>query len=387
MNNTKILSHILVKPSGPDCNMACSYCFYSGKASYFGTSTKHRMSLDVLEVMTRKSLCRPGHAMSFGWQGGEPTLMGVDFFRKAVEFQRVFGRGMQVSNSFQTNGLLIDEEWVSFLKDNNFLVGLSLDGTEHIHDHHRVTKSDRGSHQLVEKSAKALLAGGVDTNALSVVTSYSSGYASETYHYLKSLGFRYLQFIPCLEVSREHSSGKLNEFSVTPAQYGVFLCELFDLWASDFVNGRPTTSIRLFESFACVYLSQLAADCSARRTCGEYLVVEHDGRIFSCDFFVNDEWLLGNVQFNEPEEILNSPQQLLFGEIKAQLHDKCLLCRWKRFCHGGCPKYRFHDSECKPLNYYCESYDILFRHADCRFRTLMENFAARHHSRAPTVQV
>ena len=379
MNNTKKLSHILVKPSGPDCNMACSYCFYSDKSSYFGTSTKHRMSLDVLEVMTRKSLRRPGQTMSFGWQGGEPTLMGVDFFRKAVELQRIFGQGMQVSNSFQTNGLLIDEEWVSFLKENRFLVGLSLDGPEHIHDHHRVTKSGRGSHQLVEKSARALLATEVETNALSVVTSYSAAYASETYHYLKSLGFRYLQFIPCLEVSSDHSSTKLSDFSVTPAQYGAFLCELFDLWASDFVDSRPTTSIRLFESFACVYLSLLPADCSARKTCGEYLVVEHDGKVFSCDFFVNDEWLLGNIRLNEPEQMLNSPQQTLFGDIKAQLHEKCLNCRWRRFCQGGCTKHRLCDSAGRLFNHFCESYEIFFRYADFRFRILMENFVARHH--------
>ena len=376
MHMKKPLSFILVKPSGPDCNLACSYCFYSRKEAYFGAGELHRMSDEVLEAMIRKALNRPGQQIGFGWQGGEPTLMGLDFYRKAIQFQERYGARMRVSNSLQTNGILIDDEWIEFLKKYAFLVGLSLDGPEHVHDRYRVDRGGRGTHREVEAAAKRMLASGVAVNAISVVTEYSSQHAAEIYHYQKSLGFEYLQFIPCVEMATD-GSGQVADYSVSPESYGKFLCDLFDLWSADFVNGRPTTSVRIFETFAEVYLNRMPSECPARRTCGDYLVVEHNGGVYSCDFFVEDAWRLGNIVDDDPQEMLNGNRQTLFGKMKSQLPDKCLRCPWLLFCHGGCTKDRLRDPRDKRFNHFCESYKVFFAYADTRFRLLMEEFLAK----------
>jgi uncharacterized protein len=377
MQPQKTLNYLLVKPSGPDCNLACSYCFYTRKETLFAAGAAHRMSSEVLEAMTKSALERPGQKMGFGWQGGEPTLMGLDFYRQAMALQQRHGAGMQLANNLQTNGLLIDAEWISFLKDHEFLVGLSLDGPAHVHDQHRINQDGKGSHLAVEKSAKSMLEAGVAVNALSVVSEYAAGHASEIYRYLKALGFEYLQFIPCLELAAD-GCGRLADYSLSPKHYGQFLCTLFDLWADDFVDDRPTTSVRLFETFACVYLSGIPAECSARRSCGEYLVVEHNGNVYSCDFFVEDSWLLGNIVKDDPGLLLNAPRQTLFGAIKAQRNEKCLRCPWERFCHGGCTKDRLPDQRGRRHFHFCESYKIFFSHANARFRQLMEALVTRY---------
>jgi uncharacterized protein len=376
MNLKKPLSFILVKPSGPDCNLACSYCFYTRNEAYFGSGHIHRMSDEVLEAMIRKSLGRPGQQMGFGWQGGEPTLMGLDFYRRAIELQERYGNGMRVSNSLQTNGVLINDEWNEFLKQHNFLVGLSLDGPAHVHDHYRVDRGGRGTHAIVENTARSMLEAGVAVNAISVVSDYSSRFAQEIYTYHKSLGFEYQQFIPCIEMEADGSKAVAG-YSVTPEKYGRFLCDLFDLWADDWVDGKPTTSIRTFETFAEVYLGRVPSECSARRTCGEYLVVEHTGEVYSCDFFVEDAWKLGNILEDNPEEMLNGYRQTLFGNMKGRLPDKCLKCPWLGFCQGGCTKDRLRDPHDKRFNHFCESYKMFFAHADTRFKELMESFSCQ----------
>ncbi len=332
------------------------------------------MSDEVLEAMIRKALGRPGQHMGFGWQGGEPTLMGLDFYRRAIELQKRYGNGMRVSNSLQTNGMLIDDEWSDFLKQHNFLVGLSLDGPAHVHDHYRVDRGGRGSHAIVENAASTMLKSGVAVNAISVVSDYSSQFAQEIYAYHKSLGFEYQQFIPCIEMAADGSK-VVAGYSVSPEKYGRFLCDLFDLWADDWVDGKPTTSIRTFETFAEVYLGRVPSECPARRTCGDYLVVEHTGEVYSCDFFVEDAWKLGNILEDNPEEMLNSYRQTLFGNMKSRLPDKCLKCSWLSFCQGGCTKDRLRDPHDKRFNHFCESYKMFFAHADTRFKGLMEAFS------------
>ena len=367
----KPLSFILVKPSGPDCNLACSYCFYTCKEEYFGTDAIHRMDNQTLDLLIKKSLQRPGEGMGFGWQGGEPTLMGLDFFKQVIELQKRYGKGMKVSNSLQTNGILLDESWIDFLKEYSFLVGLSIDGPKHIHDTYRVGRGGQPTHASVERAARAMLDAGVAVNALTVVTEKSSRFAKEIYDYLKALGFQYMQFIPIMEMDY-HDTRKVADFSVTAASYGKFLCEVFDLWLADFKDGRPTTSIRQFETYAAVYLGHEAFECTARKTCGDYLVVEHNGDVYSCDFFVEETWKLGSLHDERSlADMLNGKRQTLFGEVKAKLDNRCLRCPWLRFCYGGCPKDRLRNPATKRFNPFCESIKMFFSYADERFKAAL----------------
>jgi uncharacterized protein len=371
----KPYTYALVKPSGPDCNLACTYCFYYRKQELFGPGL-HRMSDEVLETLIRKSLERSSRQFGFGWQGGEPTLMGLDFFKRAVSLQKQYKGNKTVFNSLQTNGMLIDEQWAEFLKAENFLVGISLDGEQHVHDRYRVSADGKGSHVRVQKNARLLLEAGVDVNALAVVNDYSVQFPEETYRYLKGLGFTYLQFIPIVETNPDNPR-EAAPYSVSGKAYGEFLCRLFDLWEADFSDGYATISIRLFDTFSHIYLGLQPQECSAAKTCGDYLVVEHNGEVFSCDFFVEDAWRLGNIMTDDPLEMLNSRRQQLFGRMKAQLPPACRTCPWLAFCRGGCPKDRIRDPRDKRFNHFCESYKLFFRYADTRFRKLIEEFKER----------
>lgn len=240
------LDSILIKPAGPDCNLACRYCFYLDKAEVFSSQKVHRMSEATLELMVQQMMAQKLSQVSFNWQGGEPTLMGLSFFQKAVELQQKYGKGQQVSNSLQTNGLLINEEWCAFLRSFNFLVGLSLDGPEHVHDYYRQSLSGQGSHSRVLESYRMMRERGVEVNALSVLTDYSVNHINEIYQSHKELGLNFMQFIPCLETK----DGEIQDYSLSPEAYGEALCKLFDLWINDFEEGMPTTSIRfLIQSF------------------------------------------------------------------------------------------------------------------------------------------
>ena len=358
MHHRLPLSCLLVKPAGSECNLHCTYCFYKPDRSpaAFG----QRMSLATLELMVRQALGRGSGPVSFIWQGGEPTVMALDFYRKAVELQTVHGRGRQVVNSLQTNGLLVDDAWCAFFQENGFLVGLSLDGPEHVHDRYRRTASGQGSWRLVARAARKLLDAGVMVNAVSCVTEYSAAYARETYASLKSEGFTYMQFIPVIEPDE---TGQAAAFSVSPERYGAFLCELFDLWLADFQEGNPTTSIRLFESIFFLLLGQPAPECGFMKSCGTYLVVEHQGDVYPCDFFVSPNHRLGNLRETDLEELFNGARQRLFGQAKARLDTECLHCQWLPLCRGGCLKDRRNNPEGFQKQYFCPSMRQFLEHA------------------------
>jgi uncharacterized protein len=266
----KIVNSLLIKPSGPDCNLDCTYCFYLEKADYFPKTQTHRMSLPILESLVKQSLEQSGHHMSFGWQGGEPTVMGLSFFKKAVQFQEQYGQDKTVGNGLQTNGVLINQEWAKFLSQYNFLVGLSLDGPEHIHDHYRFNKQGKGTWKKVNDKAKLLLDAGVATNALVVVNDYSVDYPEEIYAYHKALGLNYMQFIPCVETDSKDPA-TVSSYSVSAEKYGTFLTKVFDLWHADITDGVAATSVRHFDSVFHKYVGLNAPDCTLMRTCGEYL--------------------------------------------------------------------------------------------------------------------
>jgi len=377
----KALHSILVKPAGPDCNMECAYCFYSGKRALFPAEKAPRMSDAVLEETIRQVLQQSSAHVSFAWQGGEPTLMGLPFFQKAVNWQKRFGfgtGGKSVGNGLQTNGLTIDDRWVRFLLENEFLVGISLDGPEHVHDHYRRCLGGGGSWSRVVKSARRLLEAGVAVNAVMVVSDYSARFAEEMYAFQKELGLHYMQFIPCLETDAINSAAAA-PFSVSAEAYGDCLCRVFDLWFADFTRAGPLTSIRFFDSLFHSYVGLEPPECTLLEECGNYVVVEHTGDVYSCDFFVEPATKLGNIMESSITAMLNSEAQVSFGRRKSVLPDECARCRWLCHCRCGCLKDRIHNPADPTRNFFCAAFRKFFAHADERLRRLAEEWSRSCH--------
>ncbi len=326
------------------------------------------MSDETLNVLIKQFMEQTDRQSYIGWQGGEPTLMGLDFFQKAVDLEKKYGRDQTVANGLQTNGVLLNRRWARFLRDNKFLIGLSLDGPEHIHDRYRKTRvKGTGTWEKVEYNAKLMLDEGAEVNALCVVNDYSVNFPEELYSYYRDMGLNYMQFIPCVETGPD---GMPAPFCVPPKAYGHFLCRLFDCWLADFKHGRPSTSIRFFDSIFYHYAGMTPPECIFAKECGLYVVVEHNGDVFPCDFFVEEHLKLGNIKTDSLSDMLNSPEQTAFGASKSALPAKCLSCNWLKLCRGGCLKDRIKDHNSIIINHLCESYEIFFSHADQRFRKL-----------------
>lgn len=367
------ITSVLVKPSGPDCNLGCSYCFYLEKEALFPETAIHRMSPEIQEEMIRQIMQQSGETVSIAWQGGEPALMGLDFYKRAIALELKYGHGQSTGNGFQTNGLLLNPEWANFFKQYDWLVGLSLDGPQHIHDRYRRDKGLRPTHSKVEETVGMLLSKGVAVNVLCCVTDYSSAFAEEIYKYYKSLGLTWMQFIPVIETDKEDPA-KAAPFSVTDEQYGQFLITLFDIWIRDFSKGMPTTSIRHFESVFYAYVGMEAPECTLNKECGSYVVVEHNGNVYSCDFFVETRHRLGNIRHSRIIDLLNSKKQAEFGKAKTLLPRKCKSCKWYSKCFGGCIKDRIKDPNDNGQPRFCISYQLFFEHADTRLKQLAERW-------------
>jgi uncharacterized protein len=365
----KPLTSILIKPAGPDCNMSCNYCFYQKKSKIFPETSIHRISIDILEETIRQVLEEAKTPVSFNWQGGEPTLMGLSFFQKAIDLQKKYGVGKTVGNTLQTNGLLLNREWAAFLKENQFLVGLSLDGPEHIHNRYRFLKGGKGSWSHVVDKAKLLLDCGVAVNTLTVVNDYSVHFPEEIYVFHKNLGLTYMQFIHCLEPDPSNPD-KEAYFCPSPEAYGEFLIKLFNLWMEDFKYDRATTSVRFFDSIFYTYVGLEPPECTFLPECGIYVVVEHNGDVYPCDFFVEPRLKLGNIMEKKLIIMLNSNSQETFGKLKSALPKACLSCRWLYHCQGGCPKDRRYNPTDPEVNYFCDSFKMFFERADSRMKQL-----------------
>lgn len=363
MAQRKLLNSVLIKPAGPDCNLNCTYCFYLKKSDLFYKTNLHRMSPEVQEEVIKQVMHQSGENVSLAWQGGEPTLMGLDFYNRAIELEMKYGHGQEVGNGLQTNGMLPDRDWARFLKKYNWLVGLSLDGPGYIHDRYRLDKGGKGTHRRVEDNAKMLLFEGVSVNAMCTVTNHSVKYPEELYNYYKKMGLTFMQFIPIVETDKNDPQ-KAADFSVSAVDYGHFLNKLFDLWLADFKNGQPTTSIRHFESVFYSYVGLQAPECTMMKECGVYVVIEHNGNVYSCDFFVEPKWKLGNVMHDRIIDMLNSKKQSVFGMAKARLPRECLQCRWLTKCYSGCTKDRIKDPQYQGKPRFCISYKMFFEHAD-----------------------
>ena len=382
MTGKRILESILVKPAGPDCNLACDYCFYRAKESLFPDRKQHRMGPEILEETIKQLMAGSGRQVSIVWQGGEPSLMGLDFYQRAVELEMKYGRDKTAGNGFMTNGLLLNRDWARFFKKYNFLVGLSLDGPEHIHDRYRKAPGGKGSWSGIVDRARLLLDEGASVNAVSVVNDYSVNFPEEIYGFHKDLGLTFMQFIPIVETD-PHRPDRAAPFSVSGPAYGNFLCRLLELWLADFKNGLAVTSIRLFDSLFHHYIGLTPPDCTLRQTCGPYLVVEHNGDVYSCDFFVEPEWKLGSVLSGRLDLMLNGDVQNRFRQMKAEVPDECQGCQWLALCRGGCIKDRRRDPRDRGLNHFCAGFKMFMKKADPVFKKLALDWRAGSQRQEP----
>jgi uncharacterized protein len=369
--------HIMTKPSGPICNLDCKYCFYLEKENLYPDQQRWRMPDDVLENYVRQYIAsQEVPVVSFAWQGGEPTLLGVDFFRRAVEFQKKYADAKRIENSLQTNGVLLDEEWASFLAENRFLVGISIDGPRELHDHYRVDKGGHPTFDKVIRGIDVLRQHRVEFNTLTVVQRHNSYYPVEVYRFLKQIGSRFMQFIPVVErmASSPTAEGltlisptsdqqaQVSEWSVEPEQFGRFLCGIFDEWVRKDVGEY---FVQAFDVALEAWYGVEPSLCVFRRTCGQAMAMEHNGDLYSCDHYVYPENLLGNIMRDSLVELAGSDRQLRFGNDKLDtLPRYCRECDVRFACNGECPKHRFlqaPDGE-SGLNYLCAGYKIFFHH-------------------------
>jgi serine-type anaerobic sulfatase-maturating enzyme len=369
----------MTKPVGPLCNLDCKYCFYLEKENLYPRKTDWRMPDDVLESYIRQYIeAQDGELISFAWQGGEPTLLGVDYFRRVVELQEKYANGKGIENAFQTNGVLLDDSWGEFLAENKFLVGLSIDGPRELHDFYRVDKGGQPSFDHVMRGRGFLKKHGVEFNTLTVVNRKNSRRPLEVYRFLKEIGSGFMQFIPIVERIAEkpdshglvlpgpahEGKAKVSEWSVDAQQFGKFLCAIFDEWVRQDV-GRYF--VQIFDVALESWLGIPQGLCVFRETCGSAMAIEHNGDLYSCDHYVYPEHRLGNIMEQPIESLVSSPQQRKFGlDKRDSLPRYCRECDVRFACNGECPKHRFirtPDGEAG-LNYLCAGYKLFFKHID-----------------------
>ncbi len=355
--------HVMTKPIGPICNLDCEYCFYLDKEKLYPETGSFRMKDEILENYVKQYIeAQQVNEVTFAWQGGEPTLMGVDFFRSAVRYQQKYRRtGMQIQNTFQTNATLLNDEWGQFFKQNNFLIGVSIDGPPETHDKYRYDKRGRSSSEQVIRGLRILQEHKVDYNVLCVVNRHNADYPMDVYNYFKQLGVEFMQFIPAVE----HFGGKnVSLRSVKARQYGKFLCTIFDEWV---VNDIGKIFVQIFDVALEAWLGYNPSLCVFNETCGDALAIEHNGDLYSCDHFVTPDYHIGNITDNTIAEMVDSPFQRKFGTDKRDtLPEYCRTCEVKFACNGGCPKNRFIKTPTGEdgLNYLCAGYKQFFNHID-----------------------
>jgi uncharacterized protein len=350
---------LLVKPASADCNLRCAYCFYLSRSALYPQSARHRMSDEVLERVISNYMATEQPQYVFVWQGGEPTLLGVEFFRRVTELQKKSGKdGSVVANGLQTNAVLLDDEFAAHLAAYNFLVGVSLDGPAELHDRYRINAVGRGSHSDVMRGIECLRRNQVEFNALTLVSAANVRKGKEVYNYIRDLGILHHQYIPCVEFDER---GKPMPYAITAGEWGDFLGEMFDEWIG---RDSERVSVRLFDSILTLLVDGTYDTCHLGRDCCQYFVVEYNGDIYPCDFFVAGEEKLGNIMSSSWEELAKSPEYLRFGRQKTMWPSKCARCENLRYCSGDCPKHRLFagDGAVKP-SWLCEGWRQFYRHA------------------------
>ena len=390
--------NVMTKPIGPICNLDCKYCFYLEKEKLYPDQRKWKMPDDVLEEYIRQYIhTQDVPTINFAWQGGEPTLLGVDYFRNVVRLQQKYANGKTIENAFQTNGTLLDDEWCEFFSAHRFLIGLSIDGPRDIHDKYRYDKKGNGTFDEVMRGVGFLKKHKTEFNTLTVVNSANVKRPTEVYRFLKDIGSGFIQFIPIVERlptvqlriagmdlsdppvpgERPDPSAQVTAWSVPAAAYGVFLIEIFEDWVRRDVG---KTFVQIFDVALGNWMNMGSGLCVFAEKCGNALAIEHNGDLYSCDHYVYPRYKLGNIMNSSLGQLVTSPEQIKFGNDKADtLPQYCRKCEVKFACNGECPKHRFTrtpDGE-EGLNYLCPSYKKFFNHVDPYMKTMASLLQSR----------
>ncbi len=372
--------HLMAKPIGPLCNIRCEYCFYLSKEAMYPKKTNpadFTMTDEILETFIRQYVAAQPAGIQeivFAWQGGEPTLLPQKFFERALELERKYTPpGVKISNAFQTNGILVDRTRARFFAENDFLVGVSIDGPEKLHNRYRKDRGGNGTFRNVMAGVDNLRAAGAEFNTLTVVQSDNGNHPVEVYEFLKSIDSRFQQFIPIVEPI---SGGGVSSRTIGSAQWGRFLNGIFDCWV---VQDIGSFFIQFFDMLLALHAGYPASICTHSRSCGTAMAIEHNGSVYSCDHFVFPEYRLGSVLTHNLAEMANGIFQRQFGDNKYQaLPDKCEQCRYLRFCWGGCLKDRILESPGKgKLNWLCDGWYDFYDHTAPYFRAMKAALDAR----------
>lgn len=367
--------YVMLKPAGAHCNLACKYCYYLEKNNLYQNSHRHLMTDEMLEQFTREYIeAQTMPQVLFTWHGGEPLMRSIDFYKKALALQKKYAHGKQIDNVIQTNGTLLTDEWCEFFAQNHWLVGISIDGPQEYHDHYRVTPAGKPSWEKVMQGISLLKKHRVEWNAMAVVNAYNAEHPLEFYHFFRDNGCQYLQFTPIVERLTEHEDGRtlasladdreipLADASVTPQQWGNFLCTIFDDWVRHDVG---KTFVEIFDCTLANWMGVLPGICAYSKECGHAGVMEHNGDVYSCDHFVFPKYKLGNIRDQSLIDMLYGEKQQVFSRLKhTSLPRQCKECDMEFACHGECPKNRFEkDKYGEPgLNYLCQGYYQYYTH-------------------------
>ena len=367
--------YVMLKPAGAHCNLACKYCYYLEKNKLYPTAQRHLMSDEMLEQFTREYIeAQTMNQVLFTWHGGEPLLRSIDFYRKALSLQQKYAGGRHIDNVIQTNGTLLTDEWCEFFAQNHWLVGISIDGPQPYHDHYRLTAAGKPSWQKVMQGIELLKKHGVEWNAMAVVNAYNANHPLEFYRFFKENGCQFLQFTPIVERLTRHEDGRtlasladkneipLSEASVTPEQWGNFLCAIFDEWVRKDVG---KIFVEIFDCTLANWMGVSPGICAYSKECGHAGVMEHNGDVYSCDHFVFPEYKLGNIRDHSLIDMLYGEQQQEFSRLKhSSLPRQCKECDMEFACHGECPKNRFMKDKYgdSGLNYLCPGYYHYYQH-------------------------
>lgn len=371
--------NIIAKPAGSACNLQCIYCFYLEKEALYPATRNFEMPYEVLDLFIKQKIeTSESKEVSFAWQGGEPTMLGLTYFENIVSLQKKYANGKPIANAFQTNGILLNDDWCEFFSKENFLVGISIDGPQYIHDKYRITRHGASTFDKVLHSIGLLKKHEVQFNTLTAVQRHNSYKAIEVYDFLKETGSGFMQFIPIVERVAGNLSGSsaslvspsyrgdawIANWSVEPAQYGHFLTSIFDKWVR---NDVGKVFIQLFDVALEVWIGLPSSLCFYGKTCGNAPIIEHNGDIYSCDHYVYPENKLGNINEYSLHQLVYSSKQEIFGNAKSdQLPNHCRKCNVRFICNGECPKHRFmmtNEGE-YGLNYLCRGYKQFFQHID-----------------------
>jgi uncharacterized protein len=385
----------MAKPIGPICNLDCTYCYYLEKEKLFPKGENFKMTPEVMETYIQQYIASQNTLeVTFSWQGGEPTLLGLEYFKKIVELQRRHSGGRKINNTLQTNGTLLDDAWCAFFQENSFLIGLSIDGPRKLHDTYRLDKGQKPTFDRVMDGINLLKKHRVEFNTLTVVSASNAKHPLEVYEFLREVGSGYIQFIPLVErlpgesavvngldFAEPPESGQLpspvTRWSVPSELYGDFLITIFNEWVSRDVG---KVFVQMFDVSLGIWSGHGPGLCLFLENCGEALAVEHNGDLYSCDHFVYPKYHLGNIMNDSLGAMVNSDQQRSFGQAKSETLPKyCRECDVRFACHGECPKHRFlttPDGE-EGLNYLCAGYKKYFHHVDPYMKKMAELMQAR----------